>query len=371
MRVLINGLNANNRSGTGRYINELAKALLTNTNDHEFLFIWPDNLAAPTADCEAQLIRKPTAALSQLYYDHIGIDRIARDVNATIVHYPTGIGPRFSKNPFILTVHDMCFFRHPQWFSRNRSLYYHYVMAAGIRAAAHILADSQATAKDIMELMNIPESRIDVVPLGVDEHFRPASEEQKRALRETYHLPEQFFLFVGTLEPRKNLACLLQAWRRVREQAPPMVITGRRGWGDSGVAGHETDRNLILLGHIPQEHLPALYSAATAFVWPSLMEGFGLPPLEAMACGAPVLTSNTSSLPEVAGDAAILVDPLSVDAIADAMRALARNAELREELRKKGLQRASYFRWRTTAEKTIKTYEKVAYGNKQVAHGNL
>lgn len=359
MRVLINGLNANNRSGTGRYINELAKVLLTETKDHEFFFVWPHNHAAPGADCEARLIRKPDTPFSRLYHDHFGMDRIARDINATFVHYPTGIGPRFSKTPFVLTVHDMCFFRHPEWFSKSRALYYRNVMAAGIRAATHIIADSQATATDIMELMNIPESRIDVIPLGVDNCFTPATVAQKEQVRKTYNLPERFFLFVGTLEPRKNLARLIQAWESVRDQVPPLVIAGRHGWGNSGIAEHETGTDLILLDHIPQEHLPALYSAATAFVWPSLMEGFGLPPLEAMACGTPVLTSNTSSLPEVVGDTAIQVDPLDVDAIAAGMTTLATNKELRPSLIEKGKARSTTFSWKATTEKTITVYEKI------------
>ena len=204
MRILMNALNADNRSGTGRYIVELAKALLNSTGNDEFLFLWPENLPAPVPDKDVCLVRKSSSPASRLYYEHIGADRVARDLKVDIIHHPTGIGPRFSRVPVILTVHDMCFFRHPEWFSHSRSLYSRAVMAAGIRRATHIIADSQATANDIMEIMGIPESRIDVVPLGVDRCFTPAPEEQIQAIRKQYGLPESFFLFVGTIEPRKQ-----------------------------------------------------------------------------------------------------------------------------------------------------------------------
>ena len=355
MRVLMNALNAGNRSGTGRYITELAKAFLSMKSNDDYYFVWPDNLAAPLPDCEKYLIRKSSSALPRLFYDHKGIDGLGQSMKADLVHYPTGIGPRLSKLPVVLTVHDLCFFHHPEWFSRSRALYYRCVMAAGIRRADCIIADSQATAEDIIRFMNIPAERIDVVPLGVDARFTPASTEEKKRVREQYNLPERFFLFVGTVEPRKNLARLVQAWSLIRDSAPPLVIVGRHGWGDA----ISFPPDIIRLDYAAQELLPALYSAATAFVWPSLMEGFGLPPLEAMACGTPVLSSNTSSLPEVVGDAAIQVDPLDTQAIADGMAALAEDADLRERLRKKGLERAAGFSWQSTAAKTRAVYEKV------------
>jgi len=358
MRILVNALNAGNRSGTGRYIVELAKALLNSAGDDEFLFLWPENLPAPVLDKEFCLVRKSSSPASRLYYEHVGVDWLARTLRADIVHHPTGIGPRFSKTPVVLTVHDMCFFRHPDWFSRSRSFYYQYVMAAGIRKAVRIIADSQATANNIMEIMAIPKSRINVVPLGVDSCFTPASEEEIQAIRRAYGLPAAFFLFVGTIEPRKNLARLVSAWRQVRSEVPPLVVAGRYGWGGSLPAGED----IIRLDHVPSAQLPALYSAATALVWPSLMEGFGLPPLEAMACGTPVLTSSTSSLPEVAGDAAILVDPLDVDAIASGMVALARDAGLRSELRQKGLKRAALYSWNETAKNTIAVFKQLLEG---------
>jgi len=357
MRVLMNALNAGNRSGTGRYITELTRALLNNESDDEYHFVWPRDLAAPVPGCEEHLIRKSASALYRLFYEHRGIDGLGRSMEADIVHYPTGIGPRFSRLPVVLTVHDMCFFHHPEWFAPSRALYYRGTMAAGIHRADHIIADSQATAEDIIHFMGIPEERIDVVPLGVDACFAPASAEEIKQVRQQYHLPERFFLFVGTLEPRKNLERLVQAWSMVRDKVPPLVIAGRHGWGDMICFPPD----IIRLDHIAQEHLPALYSAATAFVWPSLMEGFGLPPLEAMACGTPVLTSNTSSLPEVVGDAAMQIDPFDVDALADDMTTLAQDDALSECLRQKGLERAARFTWHSTAAKTRAVYEKVYF----------
>ncbi len=356
MRMLMNALNAGNRSGTGRYTTELARALLQHEGEHEYSFAWPRDVAAPAPEYENNLVRKPTAPLPRLVMEHTGMNTLARRIGADILHFPTGIGPRRAALPVVLTVHDLCFFHHPEWFSRSRALYYRGVMAAGIRRADHVIADSRATAADIIRFMGIPPSRIDTVHLGVDARFQPTSLEEQKTVRSIYELPERFFLFLGTIEPRKNLRRLIDAWLMVRDSVPPLVIAGRSGWGNTTIPSEE---GILRVGHIPQEHLPALYSAATAFVWPSLMEGFGLPPLEAMACGAPTLTSNTSSLPEVVGDAALQVDPLDNDALAVAMMRLAQDDALRACLREKGRTRATSFTWRATAQKTIAVYEKV------------
>ncbi|MCK5862372.1 MAG: glycosyltransferase family 4 protein, partial [Candidatus Hydrogenedentes bacterium] len=237
MRVLMNALNGGNRSGTGRYISELAKALVDIEDENDYRFLWPRNLTAPFPDCESHFIRSSTAPLVRFFYEYRGMDGIAGRTQSDLVHYPTGIGPKFSKIPTVLTVHDMCFFHHPEWFSRSRALYYRITMAAGIRSADHLIADSQATAEDIMHFLDIPESRIDVVPLGVDTCFHPASSEEIRQVRQVYKLPERFFLFVGTLEPRKNLGRLIKAWTGVCDKVPSLVIAGRYGWGDSGLTG--------------------------------------------------------------------------------------------------------------------------------------
>ncbi|HIJ66566.1 MAG TPA: glycosyltransferase family 4 protein, partial [Candidatus Hydrogenedentes bacterium] len=217
---------------------------------------------------------------------------------------------------------------------------------------------------DVCEWAGAPQDGVDVIPLGVGEDLQPAPDETQARIRAKYNLPKSFFLFLGTIEPRKNILRLVQAWSQIAEGCPyDLVVAGRAGWKTRPIlramAQAPHARRIHGLGFVDEADLPALLSSATVFVWPSLCEGFGLPPLEAMACGTPVLTANASSLPETVGDAALQVDPTDVDAIAHGMQRLANDANLRAALVAKGLERAATFTWRRTAERTIETYYKV------------
>jgi glycosyltransferase involved in cell wall biosynthesis len=231
------------------------------------------------------------------------------------------------------------------------------------RTAARIIADSTATADDLINLLGVSAARIDVIPLGVSEAYTPQSAAQQKAVREKYSLPEAFFLFVGTLEPRKNVIRIIQGWAgRAQAAKLPLVIAGRDGWKVGPIhqaANQYNDTGKIHFpGFIAEEDLPALLSAAKMLVWPSLWEGFGLLPLESMACGTPVVTSNSSSLPEVVGDAALTVDPYDADAIGEAMLRLASDEKLYKNLRERGLSRAKEFTWKRTAELTCDAYRR-------------
>ncbi len=359
MRILFNGLQADNRSGTGRYAIELAAALYERAAA-EVIFLWPERVAPPFPETPDRLLRGPASTGRRLLLEQSGMVALCRGIGADMVHYPASVGPLRASMPVVLTVHDLCCQRHPEWFSYSRVLYYRAFMGPSIRRAARIIADSKAAAADIVSYLGIPESRIDVAPLGVSAAFQPASAEAREMVRRCYNLPERFFLFLGTLEPRKNLPRVVAAWSRIADHAPDLVIAGRVGWKTDAKLFNDAPRGIHCLGHVPQDHLPALYSAATAFVWPSLMEGFGLPPLEAMACGAPVVTSNTSSLPEVVGNAALTVDPMDVSAIAEAMEAVALDGELRERLRQAGFHQAARFTWEAAATATLAAYDKAA-----------
>lgn len=366
MRVLFQGLQAGNRSGTGRYISELVRAFVGLAEGPEVVCLWPRELSAPAQGERLELLRSRPDFAYRFYHEHLAVSRFARKYRADLVHFPANVAAPSGKAPMIVTVHDLCYKTHPEWFPRTRVLYYTAFADAGIRQAAWVIADSHATAADIRHFYGIPESRIDVIPLGVDACFRPADGEARKVLREKYALPESFFLFLGTLEPRKNLPSILEAWMRAGKSVPDLVLAGRVGWKvdlERLAGGRLDSHRLHCLGHVPQELLPALYSEAQAFVWPSLMEGFGLPPLEAMACGTPVITSNTSSMAEVAGNAALTVDPLNVRQLSEAMVALAEDERLRQSLREAGLDRAADFSWKRTAELTLSAYERVCLEN--------
>lgn len=364
MHVLINGMQGGNQSGTGRYTEELIRHLAKLDAELALTVWWPSGVTPGDWADAVELILQPRGIWARLKLER----QIQRTLPAfDVVHYPASIGPLDGGPNVVVTVHDCIFMRHPDWFRWERAEYYRWAGSRSARRAARVIADSQATAYDLRELIGVPDSRIDVIPLGVDGQFRPAPAEAIGAMRARYKLPESYFLYVGTLEPRKNLAAVVRAWDRVAgEIGDDLVIAGRTGWKTEEMmaairqAKHR-DR-IHLPGFIEQADLAPAIGAARVFVWPSLFEGFGLPVLEAMACGTPVLTSSTSSLPEVAGDAALLVDPESEDAIAEGMKRLSQDDLLRARLSAAGLQRAAEFTWARTAERTLEVYERVARG---------
>lgn len=372
MRVLLNALQAGNRSGTGRYTAELARALAALGSDFHLDTLWPEGVEHPPAGSRVRLLPVSGGVLRRLWTDHAAIRRIARDTGATVVHYPANIGPAIAPEGLVVTVHDCSFFREPAWFRRDRAWYYRHFVARGLRRARRVIVDSQATAADVGEWLHVPPERIDVIPLGVGTHFRPADAAAQDAVRRKHRLPESYFLFVGTLEPRKNLTRIIAAWAQATAQGgPDLVIAGRRGWKtgalDAAIAQCRRQDRIHLAGFLPQTDLPAVMSAAVGFVWPTLLEGFGLPVLEAMACGTPVITSNTSSLPELTGDAALLVHPENTKAIAAAMRLLMEDAALRQSLRDKGFARAALFTWERTARLTLDAYRRALEQGEQGA----
>ena len=366
MRVLFNALQAANRSGTGRYAAELAARLPGLADDIEVHVVWPSPIAPPEGVPDDLLhFVNSQGPLTRLRYDQIGIHKTMKRIDADVVHFPANIGPMRPIEGTVLTVHDLSFIRQPEWYRWNRARYYRTAVRQSVRKAARLIADSQATADDLHELLRVHADRIDVLPLGVGEEFRPASVESQAEVRARYHLPERFFLAVGTIEPRKNLPNLIRAWSRIAPDSPEdLVIAGRPGWKfqpvQAAAAASPFPDRIHFPGFIDDTDLPALLTAARAFVWPSWYEGFGLPPLEAMACGTPAVTSNTSSLPEVVGDAALQVDPPDIVALADAMRQAATDGDTRGCLQQAGPARAAQFPWQRTAQLTLDTYRKLA-----------
>lgn len=360
MRVVLNALQAGNRSGTGRYAHALAETLPDAAPNLELTLLWPAGLPAP-ADPRVNVLVRNARAARRLFADQWELRGICARLAPAVAHYPANIGPLLPMPRAALTIHDLSFLHHPEWFRGDRALYYRWAVSRSARNAAAILADSRFTAEDIAERLDVPVKRLHVVPLGVDPEFRPASVDACAGVRARHGLPEDFLLYVGTHEPRKNLPRVIAAWSALPGDArPDLVLAGRIGWKTGAI--REAVRRagahgrIHFPGFIAQEDLPALLSAATAFVWPSLFEGFGLPPLEAMACGAPVLASNAASLPEVLGGAALLVEPHDTDAIRAGMERIVRDVELRARLVAAGFERAKQFTWRRAAERVAAMY---------------
>ncbi|PWH19406.1 MAG: glycosyltransferase family 1 protein [Ardenticatenia bacterium] len=264
--------------------------------------------------------------------------------------------------PTVLTVHDLIFRLFPEHHKRLNFWYLNATMPLYCRRAYAIIAVSEATKRDLMRLYAVPTEKITVIHEAAAPHFKPATAEQIAHVRERYGLPEHYILRVGTIEPRKNLERLLDALQVLQRSDPTirLVVVGSKGWLYERFFKklHQSELRyaVILTGHIRDADLPAIYSGATLLVEPSLYEGFGLPLLEAMACGTPVVCSNTSSLPEVGGDAAYYFDPRDSAAMAEAIGEVWRDSDLRETMRQNGLMRAAQFSWESAAQKTLAVY---------------
>lgn len=259
-----------------------------------------------------------------------------------------------SKYPKVTTVHDLVPFKYPQTTADSIKRTHKKRLAWVIRESDKIIAVSNATKQDLISILRVPASKIVVIPEGVEERNIPQPLEIQEIVQRRYKTGDEFIFSLSTLEPRKNQQALVSAYQIVKKTYPnlKLVISGKTGWGEKV----EPVDGVIMPGYIPYSDLPGLYSACLAFVLPSLYEGFGLSPLQAMACGAAVAVSNISSLPEVVGDAGVLFDPLSVDSIA---AGIIEAIENRSVLREKSLLQASKFTWKKAAEETYRVYQDV------------
>lgn len=305
--------------------------------------------------------------LRDLWWHQAGVTLAARRRGAALLHLPAGLGPVAGRFPVVTTIHDVMPIRLASLFRPWYRRYAGVVMPRLARRSRVVITVSEATKQEIVEEFGLAPERVRVVPHGVDPDFRPLSPDDPRVteVRRRYELPDRFVLAVGSIEPRKNLDRLLQAISLLRSRSGTrdvcLVHSGPEGWHPEQVWQRARDLGLDgaarFLGYTPAPDLQVLYGLARTFVYPSLWEAFGLPVIEAMACGCPVVTSGLSSLPEVAGDAALFVDPLSVDDIASAVAALWDDGPRRVALVRRGLERARDFTWERAARATIAVYD--------------
>lgn len=355
------------QAGVSRYIEFLVRALPRVAPEDEFVvFTGPNagvDLAAFPADLRWQASRFPTERPeARILWEQLAGPFALRRERIDLAHGPVNVAPLMAGVPTVVTVHDLAFRVYPEQYPALKRRYLDVLTRLSVRRATRVITVSENTRRDLLRFYRVPPERVVTVPNGVDSLFTPVTDPLAlAAFRRRHDLPEDFILFVGTLQPRKNLLTLLRAYARVGEQLDlPLVVAGGKGWMyepvfDEVRALGIADR-VIFAGYAEAEELPLWYSAAKVFVYPSLYEGFGLPVLEAMACGTPVITSSTSSLPEVAGDAAVLVDPMDVEAMGEALVEVVADAELRERMRERGLAQARTFSWERTARETVAVY---------------
>ncbi|PYS77216.1 MAG: glycosyltransferase family 1 protein [Acidobacteria bacterium] len=276
--------------------------------------------------------------------------------------------PPLAPCPVVVTIHDLSFEHLPETFKRRSWMQLRLTVRRTARRAAHVIAPSEFTRRDLIETYKLDPARVTAIPLAAAEHFRPVEDALEiERVRRLYGIRGEYVLAVGSIQPRKNIARLVRAYsglrrERGRSNLPQLVLVGRRAWlyGETLRAVEEEGLgdSVVLTGYVSEGDLPALYTGALCFAYPSYFEGFGLPPLEAMRCGTPVLVGDRTSLPEVVGDAALTADPFDTGALARALARLIDDAALRAELRARGLKRASAFDWRDTARMTLQVYRR-------------
>jgi glycosyltransferase involved in cell wall biosynthesis len=288
--------------------------------------------------------------------------RVLRQIEANLAHGPVFVGPLVTRCPFITTIHDLSFIRFPHLFRPINRHYLTLMTRLSAHRARRLIAVSEHAASEAVLLLGISRTKIDVVYHGVDPQFHPLPTEEVEAFRERRGLPERYILFVGTLEPRKNLEHLIEAFSRVYDGRIQLVLVGGAGWLYDDLYRKVEKLNLgtavLFPGYVRSEELPLWYNAATVLAYPSLYEGFGMPVTEAQACGTPVLTSKASSLPEAAGEAALLVDPHNIDEISAGLNRVLGDLTLQKDLRERGLAHAQRFSWSRTAQQTIQVYRR-------------
>lgn len=366
-------------TGIGRYAVELLRALarlpdgpeiVLLTTEHEDRHeLWSafEHHALPGCRLLPGLLTLGNAVLSVM----------ARHLRLDLIHDPNGIapflGPSFGARR-VVTLHDAFAYVDPETHNWLDNWRYRQLLPYTARRSDAVIAVSECSRRDLIRHLGLASERVHVVAEGADPRFQPIEDsDERRAVLARYGIPSSYILYVGGINARKNIARLLEAYARVCEHHPDirLVIAGKRQWQtaeiDATFRRLNLDDRVRFTGYVHDADLPTLYSAAALFVFPSLYEGFGLPPLEAMRCGTPVITSNISSLPEVVGDAALTIDPYDVHALAAAIEHALTSEELRMDLRRRGLARAARFTWARAARETLAVYEHVLARSASVA----
>lgn len=361
------------QAGIGRHTRELVAALLRAETGHEFVFLGPRPEAPPelTAFVGPRVrwaaLPVPARAAAVLWHRlkvPVPVTWLTGDVD--LFHGLDFTLPPLGSARGAVTVHDLSFLRFPAYGDPGLIRYLMKAVPDAVHRSALVLAVSENTREEVILHLGKEPEDVAVVYGGVSTAFRPQPSEQIQRVRERYGLPEAYLLTVGRIEPRKNLPGLFRAYRLLRERHAvdvPLVIGGGKGWQVAGImrALEQADLNghVRFLDHVPDPDLPALLGGASLFVYPSFYEGFGLPPLEAMACGTPVVASDAPCLPEVLGDAALFASPHDDDALAAAMARALTDPGLRGELRDRGLQQAARFSWDASARQLLGAYQQV------------
>lgn len=352
--------------GIGRYTYNLVQALTKAAPEDSFVLLHNPKLVNTRYDLgtlqspnlEIVAIEVPTFSLAEQWR----LPSIVRGLRLDLFHSPYYLKPYLLPCPSVVTIYDLIPRLYPEYVSSGARVIFEMAIRLAIVTSRLVISVSQSAKEDLVRLLGVPPSKVWVTPLGVDRRFCPVNEKAISNLRQKHDLPEGYILYLGTNKPHKNLARLVEAFAEVKTEQK-LVLAGKEDPRYS--EAHEVTKQLglqdrvVFLGQVSEDDLPALYSGAALFVFPSLCEGFGLPLLEAMACGVPVISSSTSSLPEIAGQAAVMVAPLDLSQLARALERVLGDSNLRASMREEGLKQAAQFSWERTAVETLAVYRQV------------
>ncbi len=385
MKIALNGIFWNQpTTGSGQYVRALLAALAALESGNEYAVIVPNDgrrsaVSGQQSDIASRVSVRPTPVtlnrfsenLGKVWFEQITFVNTCERERATLAHVPYFAPPLFPRTRTVVTIHDLIPMMRSMPLYRGSLLVraYTQLAAAGAHRADAIIADSECSKRDIVQRLGIDASRVHVIYLAADARFRPATRAQIDAVRRKYALPGKMLLYLGGFDQRKNVQVIIKAFAQLRDfyaAGCRLVLAGVILGKDSEFfpdprriarEANLPDDAICYIGGIDETDKPALYASATTFLFPSLYEGFGLPPLEAMACGTPVICSDASSLPEIVGDAAITVNPRDTDTWADAIRTVLRDDARRAEMCERGIAQAAKFSWARTAEETLSVYQ--------------
>jgi len=367
MLIAIDASTISTQGGPRTYVLGLLDALFSLDRENEYLVFYNDPIHLGRFPLAREIVLPGKNPLARLWREHVLLPLTCRRERVDLLHCPKSAIPFFSPCPTVVTLHDLIPLRHPETEKLVAQLYWRLQIPIAARRSNFIITDSEHARQEIMADFQVAPERIKAVMLG----FNPDMLEQREstdaaAIRLKYGLPDAYILYVGTIQPRKNIDTMIKAYHRLTKQRnmPMLVIVGRKGWLYDKlfalIAELGLTEKILFTGFVPDEELPYIYDGATVFIYLSFFEGFGLPPLEAMACGIPVVTSDTTSLPEVVGEAGIAVPPADIERVMAAIVRLLDDPGHAAILGKRGRERAKLFSWEAAARETLEIYRNVA-----------
>lgn len=370
MRIAIDASTISTQGGPRTYVLGLLDALLRIDHDNDYVVFYNDPIHLGRFPGAKEIVLAGKTPLARLWREHVALPLACRRERIDLLHCPKSAIPYFSPCPTVVTLHDLIPLKHPETEKFAAQMYWRLQIPIAARRSDFIITDSEHARREILEDFGLPPDKVKAIMLGFD----PQMSMERRgvggeAVLAKYGLPAEYLLYVGTIQPRKNLDTLIKAFNILKQNGTvdhKLVIVGRKGWlyerlfADIKAMNLESD--IIFTGFVPDEELPYIYDHARVFAYLSLFEGFGLPPLEAMACGVPVITSNTTSLPEVVGDAGITVPPTDVTAVVAAFEKVLSQPEIARHMQEAGRARAELFSWEAAARQTLVAYRDAVAG---------